>query len=82
MVKEGIVLIHKISKNGIELDNAKVDIIAKLPHPTTIKVDEPLELELKDLPSYLEYAFLESTNKLPIIIAKNLKDKEKERLIK
>ncbi|GJV60273.1 reverse transcriptase domain-containing protein [Tanacetum coccineum] len=45
-------------------------------------VDEPPELELKDLPSHLEYAFLEGTNKLPVIIAKNLKDKEKERLIK
>ncbi|GJR22458.1 reverse transcriptase domain-containing protein [Tanacetum coccineum] len=45
-------------------------------------VDEPPELELKDLPSHLEYAFLEGTYKLPIIIAKNLKDKEKERLIK
>nr|GEV86013.1 reverse transcriptase domain-containing protein [Tanacetum cinerariifolium] len=37
MVKEGIVLSHKISKNGIEGDKAKVEIIAKLPHPTTIK---------------------------------------------
>nr|GEY31137.1 reverse transcriptase domain-containing protein [Tanacetum cinerariifolium] len=37
MVKEGIVLIHKISKNGIEVDKAKVDVIAKLPHPTTVK---------------------------------------------
>ncbi|GKB87910.1 hypothetical protein Tco_0960182, partial [Tanacetum coccineum] len=37
MVKEGIVLGHKISKNGIEVDNAKVDVIAKLPHPTTVK---------------------------------------------
>nr|GEV03244.1 reverse transcriptase domain-containing protein [Tanacetum cinerariifolium] len=37
MVKEGIVLGHKISKNGIEVDKAKVDIIAKLPHPTTVK---------------------------------------------
>ncbi|GJR87618.1 reverse transcriptase domain-containing protein, partial [Tanacetum coccineum] len=45
-------------------------------------VDEPLELELKDLPSYLEYAFLEGTNKLPIIIAKNLKYEDKEGLIK
>nr|GEZ16720.1 hypothetical protein [Tanacetum cinerariifolium] len=38
MVKEGIVLSHKISKNEIEVDKAKVDFIAKLPHPTTIKV--------------------------------------------
>nr|GFB33650.1 reverse transcriptase domain-containing protein [Tanacetum cinerariifolium] len=37
MVKEGIVLGHKILKNGIEVDKAKVDVIAKLPHPTTVK---------------------------------------------
>ncbi|GKF39075.1 hypothetical protein Tco_0119136 [Tanacetum coccineum] len=37
MVKECIVLGHKISKNGIEVDKAKVDVIAKLPHPTTVK---------------------------------------------
>nr|GEX62665.1 reverse transcriptase domain-containing protein [Tanacetum cinerariifolium] len=37
MVKEGIVLHHKISKNGIEVDKAKIDVIAKLPHPTTVK---------------------------------------------
>ncbi|GJZ55307.1 hypothetical protein Tco_0610500 [Tanacetum coccineum] len=37
MVKEGIVLGHKISKTGIEVDKAKVDVIAKLPHPTTVK---------------------------------------------
>nr|GEW11197.1 reverse transcriptase domain-containing protein [Tanacetum cinerariifolium] len=37
MVKEGIVLGHKISKNKIEVDKAKVDVIAKLPHPTTVK---------------------------------------------
>nr|GEV88806.1 hypothetical protein [Tanacetum cinerariifolium] len=37
MVKEGIVLDHKISKNGIEVDKAKVDVITKLPHPTTVK---------------------------------------------
>ncbi|GJR25051.1 reverse transcriptase domain-containing protein [Tanacetum coccineum] len=36
-VKEGIVLGHKISKTGIEVDKAKVDVIAKLPHPTTVK---------------------------------------------
>nr|GEX47029.1 reverse transcriptase domain-containing protein [Tanacetum cinerariifolium] len=37
MVKDGIVLGHKIFKNGIEVDKAKVDIITKLPHPTTVK---------------------------------------------
>nr|GEU43352.1 reverse transcriptase domain-containing protein [Tanacetum cinerariifolium] len=45
-------------------------------------IEEPLELELKELPSHLEYAFLEETNKLPVIIAKDLKDVEKEALIK
>nr|GFA51666.1 hypothetical protein [Tanacetum cinerariifolium] len=37
MVKEGIVLGHKISKKGIEVDKAKMEVISKLPHPTTIK---------------------------------------------
>nr|GEU61044.1 reverse transcriptase domain-containing protein [Tanacetum cinerariifolium] len=36
MVKESIVLGHKISTNGIEVDKAKVEVISKLPHPTTI----------------------------------------------
>nr|GFA88922.1 reverse transcriptase domain-containing protein [Tanacetum cinerariifolium] len=35
--REGIVLGHKISKSGIEVDREKVDVIAKLPHPTTVK---------------------------------------------
>ncbi|GJY03229.1 reverse transcriptase domain-containing protein [Tanacetum coccineum] len=43
-------------------------------------IDDPPELELKDLPSHLEYAFLEDTYKLPVIIAKNLQDDEKARL--
>ncbi|GJU12722.1 reverse transcriptase domain-containing protein [Tanacetum coccineum] len=37
MVKEGIVLGHKISKSGIKVDKAKVDVIAKIPHPTSVK---------------------------------------------
>nr|GEY09257.1 reverse transcriptase domain-containing protein [Tanacetum cinerariifolium] len=37
MVKEGIVLGHKISKKGIEVDKAKIEVISKLPHPTTAK---------------------------------------------
>nr|GEW00832.1 retrovirus-related Pol polyprotein [Tanacetum cinerariifolium] len=193
MVKEGIILGHKISKKGIEVDRAKVDVIAKLPQPTTVKeysqeilgffdvtasgnptphddpivsttsptltpfgdsdfllfeeadaflgleddpnspkinpfyydpegdilllevilnseplpplpnhekylpsfkkelkvaktekssVDEPPEVELKDLPPHLKYAFLEGDNKLPIIIAKELGDEEKSTLIK
>ncbi|GKB76609.1 reverse transcriptase domain-containing protein [Tanacetum coccineum] len=37
MVKEGIVLGHKISRAGIEVDRAKIDLIAKLPYPTNVK---------------------------------------------
>nr|GEX79885.1 reverse transcriptase domain-containing protein [Tanacetum cinerariifolium] len=45
-------------------------------------IEEPSELELKDLPSHLEYAYLEGVDKLPVIIAKDLKDNEKEALLK
>nr|GEX51739.1 reverse transcriptase domain-containing protein [Tanacetum cinerariifolium] len=45
-------------------------------------IEEPLELELKDLPSHLEYAYLEGADKLPVIIAKDLKVDEKESLLK
>nr|GEV74077.1 reverse transcriptase domain-containing protein [Tanacetum cinerariifolium] len=50
----------------------------------TIKssVDKPPEVELKDLPPHLEYAFLEGDNKFPVIIAKELGDEEKAALIK
>nr|GFB59937.1 reverse transcriptase domain-containing protein [Tanacetum cinerariifolium] len=44
--------------------------------------DEPPEVEFKDLPPHLEYAFLEGDNKLPVIIAKELRDEEKSALIK
>nr|GEU58505.1 DNA-directed DNA polymerase [Tanacetum cinerariifolium]GEU99003.1 DNA-directed DNA polymerase [Tanacetum cinerariifolium] len=45
-------------------------------------IKEPPKLELKELLSHLEYAFLEDTNKLPVIIEKDLKDVEKEALLK
>ncbi|GJR42483.1 reverse transcriptase domain-containing protein [Tanacetum coccineum] len=57
MVKEGIVLGHKISKNRIEVDKAKVDVIAKLHHPTTVK----------GVRSFLGHA--EKTSESPILIA-------------
>ncbi|GJX63015.1 reverse transcriptase domain-containing protein [Tanacetum coccineum] len=37
MVKEGIVLGHKISGKGIEVDKAKINVISKLPYPTNVK---------------------------------------------
>ncbi|GKC99944.1 reverse transcriptase domain-containing protein [Tanacetum coccineum] len=45
-------------------------------------IDEPPEVELKDLPPHLEYAFLEGDNKFPDIIAKDLSVEEKAALIK
>ena len=46
MVKRGIVLGHIISSEGIEVDKAKVDLIANLPHPTCVK----------DIRSFLRHA--------------------------
>nr|GFB95136.1 reverse transcriptase domain-containing protein [Tanacetum cinerariifolium] len=56
----------------------------KVVKPTNKKssIDEPPVVELKDLPPHLEYAFLEGDDKLPVIIAKDLKDEEKTALIK
>nr|GEV22951.1 reverse transcriptase domain-containing protein [Tanacetum cinerariifolium] len=45
-------------------------------------IDEPSKLKLKEVPSHLEYAFLEGTDKLPIVISKELKDEEKSTLLK
>ncbi|GJT63861.1 reverse transcriptase domain-containing protein [Tanacetum coccineum] len=45
-------------------------------------IEDPSDLVLKDLPSHLEYAFLEGTSKLAIIIAKDLRSEEKEQLLK
>nr|GEY26103.1 reverse transcriptase domain-containing protein [Tanacetum cinerariifolium] len=44
-------------------------------------IDEPPEVELKDLPPHLEYVFLEGNDKLPVIIMKDLSVEEKTTLI-
>ncbi|GJV22541.1 hypothetical protein Tco_1371561, partial [Tanacetum coccineum] len=49
---------------------------------TKTSIDELPEVELKDLPPHLEYAFLEDNNKLRVIIAKDLSVDEKTALIK
>nr|GEW38950.1 hypothetical protein [Tanacetum cinerariifolium] len=59
MVKEGIVLGHKISKKVIEVDKAKIDVISKLPHTTTVK----------GIRSFLRHA--EKLTEAPILIAPN-----------
>ncbi|GJU36854.1 reverse transcriptase domain-containing protein [Tanacetum coccineum] len=40
-------------------------------------IDEPPEVELKDLPPHLEYTFLEGDDKLPVIIVKDLRNERK-----
>nr|GEX68910.1 DNA-directed DNA polymerase [Tanacetum cinerariifolium] len=45
-------------------------------------IDEPPMVKLKDLPPHFKYAFLEGDDKLSVIIAKDLKDEEKNALIK
>ena len=37
MVQEGIVLGHKVSKRGIEVDKAKIEVIEKLSPPMNVK---------------------------------------------
>nr|GEZ25202.1 reverse transcriptase domain-containing protein [Tanacetum cinerariifolium] len=49
---------------------------------TKSSIEEPPKLELKDLPSDLKNTFLEGTDKLPVIISKELKDEEKAALLK
>nr|GEW94101.1 reverse transcriptase domain-containing protein [Tanacetum cinerariifolium] len=44
-------------------------------------IDEPPEVELKDLPPHLQYAFLDGDDKLPVIIEKDLSVEEKTALI-
>ncbi|GJT03523.1 reverse transcriptase domain-containing protein [Tanacetum coccineum] len=77
--KEDICLIKKLLNNDsfqLPLMDLKEVIKAKS------LIEEPPKLVLKDLPSHLEYAYLEGTNKLPVTIAKGLKDDEKEALLK
>src|SRR5262249_28757929 len=45
-------------------------------------IEEPPVLELKQLPEYLEYAFLEENSKLPVIIASELSSEDKQQLLK
>nr|GEW48858.1 reverse transcriptase domain-containing protein [Tanacetum cinerariifolium] len=69
-----------------ELISLEIDHVNYLKQREVVKakssIEEPPELGIKDLPSHLEYAHLEAVDKLPVIIAKDLKDNEKEALLK
>nr|GFA60585.1 reverse transcriptase domain-containing protein [Tanacetum cinerariifolium] len=51
------------------------------PKNQSFEEDEPPEVELKELPPHLEYAFLGDNGKWPVIIAKDLRSNEKTALI-
>nr|GEW26030.1 reverse transcriptase domain-containing protein [Tanacetum cinerariifolium] len=77
MVKEGIVLAHKISKQGIEVDKAKVDVISKLPHLKPVKGAENLaadHLSLLENPHQNVLDLKEINESFPLEIL-NLKSK-------
>nr|GFC34694.1 hypothetical protein [Tanacetum cinerariifolium] len=57
------------------------DIKVVEPKNQSFEEDEPPELELKELPPHLEYAFLGDNGKWPVIIAKDLSSNEKTALI-
>nr|GEV95921.1 reverse transcriptase domain-containing protein [Tanacetum cinerariifolium] len=74
MVKDGIVLGHKISKQRIEVDKEKVDVITKFPHPTTLRADDPTSR--KRYPFHFSKKYVEAFQTLkrklteaPILIA-------------
>ncbi|GKE15686.1 reverse transcriptase domain-containing protein [Tanacetum coccineum] len=79
--EEDICLIEKLLNNDpfqLPLMDLKQSKVTK----AKSSLEEPPELELKDLPSHLEYAYLEENDKLPVIIAKGLNDDEKDALLK
>ncbi|GJU34553.1 reverse transcriptase domain-containing protein [Tanacetum coccineum] len=48
MVNKGIVLGHKVSRKGLEVDKAKINVIAKLPPPTNVKFVRKFDIEIKN----------------------------------
>nr|GEV89028.1 DNA-directed DNA polymerase [Tanacetum cinerariifolium] len=66
-----------LSVNRIDI----IDVAREESYQGKSSIEEPPEVELKDLPSHLEYTYLEKNDKLPVIISKDLKDEEKEALI-
>ncbi|GKA55519.1 hypothetical protein Tco_0754591 [Tanacetum coccineum] len=79
-IEGDIYLIETLLNNDISNDLPPPLLVSVINETEKIKssIDDPLDLELKDLPPHLEYTFLEGTSKLPIIIAKDLKREEKE----
>ncbi|GKD01435.1 reverse transcriptase domain-containing protein, partial [Tanacetum coccineum] len=79
-----ICLIEELLNNEIPNDLPHPLLVFEINETENIKtsIDDPPDLELKDLPPHLEYVFIEGTSKLPVIIAKDLKREEKEQILK
>ncbi|GKA93780.1 reverse transcriptase domain-containing protein [Tanacetum coccineum] len=77
-----ILLLKKLLNNEILKDLPLKEFKNNETKMTKSSIEDPPELELKDLPPHLEYMFLEGTSKLPVIITKDLNREEKDHLIK
>ncbi|GKC76051.1 reverse transcriptase domain-containing protein [Tanacetum coccineum] len=69
MIKEGIVLEHKLSRDGIKIDRAKIDVIAKLPYPTNVKVVRNAKFDFSDDCKKAFNILKEKLTTTPIIIS-------------
>ncbi|GJS14174.1 reverse transcriptase domain-containing protein [Tanacetum coccineum] len=77
-----ILFLEKLLNNDPTKDLLPKELKNDKTKMTKSSIEEPPELELKDLPPHVEYALLEGTSKLPVIIAKDLKMEENDQLIK
>nr|GEV29978.1 hypothetical protein [Tanacetum cinerariifolium] len=72
-----------LSINRIDIiDVAREEYAQEIFVKAKSSIEEPSELKLKELPSHLEYAYLEGIDKLPVIVSKDLKVDKKEALLK
>ncbi|GJW61078.1 reverse transcriptase domain-containing protein [Tanacetum coccineum] len=71
MVKEGIVLGHKVSGAGLEVDKAKINIISKLPPPTNVKGTRKTPFEFNDECHKLFNSLKEKLTCTPVIMSPN-----------
>nr|GFB84829.1 reverse transcriptase domain-containing protein [Tanacetum cinerariifolium] len=84
-----ILILEVLLNNDPELLSNQKDFFLTLhkdlkvvePKNQSFEEDEPLEVEIKELPPHLEYAFLGDNGKWPVIIAKDLSSNEKTALI-
>ncbi|GJV31386.1 reverse transcriptase domain-containing protein [Tanacetum coccineum] len=71
--EDNILFLEKLSNNDSPKDLPPKELKDDEIKTTKSSIEEPPELKLKDLPSHLEYAFLEGTSKLPILMKDDFK---------